>query len=84
MEPMEDSFLSPPGKLKPLRWITCSLISVGLLLPLLVAVPEAKPIRKEIIGLSCVMLFVGTLARMRLKRCRMELLQTSSKTLNIT
>lgn len=79
MEPMEDSFLSPPGKLKPLRWITCSLISVGLLLPLLVAVPEVKPIRKEIIGLSCVMLFVGTLARMRLERCRMELLQTSSK-----
>lgn len=78
---MEDS-LNQPSKLKPLRCITCSLISIGLLLPLLVAIPEVKPIRKEIIGLSCVLLFVGTLARMRLERCRMEILQTSSRTLD--
>ena len=67
---------SLPWKLKPLTCITCGLITVGLLLPLLVALPVTKPFRKEIIGLSCVLLFVGTLARVRLERCRMELLQT--------
>lgn len=70
---------SLPWKLKPLTCITCGLITVGLLLPLLVALPVTKPFRKEIIGLSCVLLFVGTLARVRLERCRMELLQTVKK-----
>eukprot|EP00438_Fugacium_kawagutii_P012673 Skav207515 [mRNA] locus=scaffold907:162465:185244:+ [translate_table: standard] len=75
---MEDMFSIPP-KLKPLQWITCTLIAVGLVLPLLVAIPEVSPIRKEIICLSCVMLFAGTIARMRLERCRMDLLKASSK-----
>ena len=72
-----------PHKLRPLTCITSSLISLGLILPLLVALPEMKALRKEIIGLSCVLLFAGTLARMRLERCRVELMKMS-KTLGET
>ena len=62
--------------IKPLSKFTCWLIGMGLVLPFTVSIPGLEPFRKEIIGSSCLMIFMGTLVRMRLQRCRSELMQS--------
>ncbi|CAJ1375240.1 unnamed protein product [Effrenium voratum] len=67
------------SKLRPFTALSCGIISLGLALPLLVAVPSIRPFRKEIIVVACVLIFVGTLTRLRLERCREELRSHTEK-----
>ncbi|CAE7802192.1 Rnf103 [Symbiodinium sp. CCMP2456] len=75
---------SPPARtstdrklalMNPFSKFTCCLISAGLLLPFSVSIPGFASFRKEIIGASCLMIFLGTLVRMRLQRCRCEVMK---------
>eukprot|EP00439_Symbiodinium_sp_Y106_P068495 s374_g11.t1 len=75
---------SPPARtstdrklafMNPFSKFTCCLISAGLLLPFTVSIPGFESFRKEVIGASCMMIFLGTLVRMRLQRCRCEVMK---------